>query len=67
MDYLLDGTAIKEALEHGKETNDKTCEELYLSCPLNSKSATNILMKLLPKKQIPTKLKSAGNEAESKI
>ncbi|EDW13711.1 uncharacterized protein LOC6572098 [Drosophila mojavensis] len=65
VDYLLDGTAIKEALDHGKETNDRSCEELYVSCPLNSKSATNILMKLLPKKQKPTKLKSAGNEDES--
>ncbi|ALC46849.1 Desi [Drosophila busckii] len=55
VDYFLDGTAIKEALEHGKETNDRPCEELYASCPLDSKSATNILMKLLPKKQAKSK------------
>ncbi|KAL7740161.1 hypothetical protein ACLKA6_003875 [Drosophila palustris] len=59
VDYLLDGTAIKEALEHGKELNNRPCEELYASCPLDSASATNILMKLLPKKSKTTKSKSA--------
>ncbi|KAH8359588.1 hypothetical protein KR093_007781 [Drosophila rubida] len=59
VDYLLDGTAIKEALEHGKELNSRPCEELYQSCPLDSTSATNILMKLLPKKSKNTKSKSA--------
>lgn len=66
VDYLLDGTAIKEALEHGKETNEKACEELYLSCPLDSKSATSILMKLLPKKQKLAKLKSTEIDTELK-
>ncbi|XP_037943187.1 uncharacterized protein LOC119676036 [Teleopsis dalmanni] len=50
VDYLLDGTAIKEALEHGKQVNGKVCEEVYSSCPLDSKTATQVLMKLLPKK-----------------
>ncbi|EDW33840.1 GL21914 [Drosophila persimilis] len=50
VDYLLDGTAIKEALEIGKRENDKPCEEVYSNCPLDSKSASNILLKLLPKK-----------------
>ncbi|KAM8703226.1 hypothetical protein ACLKA7_007931 [Drosophila subpalustris] len=59
VDYLLDGTAIKEALEHGKELNNRPCEELYASCPLDSASATNILMKLLPKKSKTAKSKSA--------
>nr|XP_032288892.1 uncharacterized protein LOC6633109 [Drosophila virilis] len=66
VDYLLDGTAIKEALEHGKETNEKACEELYLSCPLDSKSATSILMKLLPKKHKLAKLKSTEIDSELK-
>ncbi|EDV93866.1 uncharacterized protein LOC6563785 [Drosophila grimshawi] len=65
VDYLLDGTAIKEALEHGKEINDKPCEELYVSCPLDSKSATNVLMKLLPKKHKQAKLKPTGSNTES--
>ncbi|KAH8311220.1 hypothetical protein KR044_005018 [Drosophila immigrans] len=59
VDYLLDGTAIKEALEHGKEVNSRPCEELYESCPLDGASATNIIMKLLPKKSKSTKSKSA--------
>ncbi|XP_034475548.1 uncharacterized protein LOC117782634 [Drosophila innubila] len=63
VDYLLDGTAIKEALEHGKELNNRPCEELYVSCPLDSASATNILMKLLPKKSKTLKSKSTDTKA----
>lgn len=63
MDYLLDGTAIKEALEHGKELNNRPCEELYMSCPLDSASATNILIKLLPKKSKAANPKSVDTKA----
>uniref|UniRef100_A0A1A9WV82 Protein anoxia up-regulated n=1 Tax=Glossina brevipalpis TaxID=37001 RepID=A0A1A9WV82_9MUSC len=50
IDYLLDGTAIKEALENGKNINTKPCDQLYATCPLDSKKLTHMLMKLLPKK-----------------
>ncbi|KAH8407226.1 hypothetical protein KR222_010899 [Zaprionus bogoriensis] len=63
VDYLLDGSAIKEALEHGKEIDNKPCEELYVSCPLDSASATNILMKLLPKKSKMVKSKGSDTKA----
>lgn len=63
VDYLLDGSAIKEALEHGKEIDNKPCEELYVSCPLDSASATNILMKLLPKKSKIGKSKASSANA----
>ncbi|XP_037807653.1 uncharacterized protein LOC119601040 isoform X1 [Lucilia sericata] len=54
VDYLLDGTAIKEALEHGKKINTKPCEEVYINCPLDSKKVTSMLIKLLPKKTATT-------------
>jgi len=66
VDYLLDGTAIKEALEHGKRSNDRACEEVYSNCPLDSKSATDILMKLMPKKSSQGKGKSSGISREKK-
>ncbi|KAL9893089.1 uncharacterized protein LOC119640880 isoform X1 [Glossina fuscipes] len=50
IDYLLDGTAIKEALEQGKNVNSKPCDQLYVTCPLDSKKLTQMLIKLLPKK-----------------
>lgn len=65
VDYLLDGSAIKEALEHGKEIDNKPCEELYVSCPLDSASATNILMKLLPKKSKIGKSKASNANANA--
>lgn len=49
VEYLLDGTAIKEALENGKKINGKECEVIYSSCPLNSKTAMDVVTKLLPK------------------
>jgi len=67
VDYLLDGTAIKEALEHGKRANDRACEEVYSNCPLDSKSATDILMKLMPKKNPQGKGKSSGISREKKV
>nr|XP_036674668.1 uncharacterized protein LOC108010916 [Drosophila suzukii]XP_036674669.1 uncharacterized protein LOC108010916 [Drosophila suzukii] len=66
VDYLLDGTAIKEALEQGKRSNDRACEEVYSNCPLDSKSATDILMKLMPKKSSQGKGKSSGISREKK-
>ncbi|KAM7363424.1 DM4/DM12 domain-containing protein Desiccate, partial [Cochliomyia hominivorax] len=61
VDYLLDGTAIKEALEHGKRINTKPCEDVYTNCPLDSKKLTNMLIKLLPKKSIKSPSTSTNN------
>ncbi|XP_055905330.1 uncharacterized protein LOC129940852 [Eupeodes corollae] len=49
VDYLLDGTAIKEALENGRKINGKECELIYSSCPVDSKTAMNVVTTLLPK------------------
>ncbi|XP_013109289.1 uncharacterized protein LOC106088358 [Stomoxys calcitrans] len=49
VDYLLDGTAIKEALAHGRDVNAKPCEDIYNNCPVNSETVTSVLMKLWPK------------------
>ncbi|XP_049304373.1 uncharacterized protein LOC105223032 [Bactrocera dorsalis] len=56
--YLLDGTAIKEALESGKRVNEKPCEQVYTSCPLDNKTAANLLTKFLPTKHSSNLLRS---------
>ncbi|KAH8236359.1 hypothetical protein KR026_000330 [Drosophila bipectinata] len=66
VDYLLDGTAIKEALEHGKRSGERPCEEVYSNCPLDSKSATEIIMKLMPKKNPQGKGKSSAISRDKK-
>lgn len=45
---MLDGTAIKEALENGKNVSGKECDVIYSQCPLDSTSAMKIVTKLLP-------------------
>lgn len=46
---MLDGTAIKEAIEHGKNLNGtKDCESVYPGCPLDKQQTLNIIGKLLP-------------------
>ncbi|XP_054733033.1 uncharacterized protein LOC129240966 isoform X1 [Anastrepha obliqua] len=57
VDYLIDGTAIKEALEIGKRVNEKPCKQVYISCPMDNKTATDVLLKLLPKKTVSKSLK----------
>ncbi|XP_075147367.1 DM4/DM12 domain-containing protein Desiccate [Haematobia irritans] len=49
VDYLLDGTAIKEALERGRNMNMKPCDHIYNNCPIDSEVAAKILTKLVPK------------------
>lgn len=48
VDYIIDGTAIKEAVENGKNLNGRECDLMYPSCPLDKKSAMNLLNQLLP-------------------
>lgn len=49
VDYMLDGTAIKEAIENGKNLNGvKDCDSIYPGCPLNKEQTLNIIGKLLP-------------------
>lgn len=49
VDYMLDGTAIKEAIENGKNLNGvKDCDTIYPGCPLNKEQTLDIIGKLLP-------------------
>jgi hypothetical protein len=45
---MLDGTAIKEAIENGKNLNGRDCDAIYPTCPLDRKSAIQMMRKFLP-------------------
>lgn len=45
---MLNGTAVKEALEHGKNLDADPCEKIYTSCPLTKEQSLQILAKLIP-------------------
>ncbi|XP_061392685.1 uncharacterized protein LOC133328144 [Musca vetustissima] len=47
-DYMLDGTAIKEALDQGRNLNAKPCGHIYSNCPVNSETMIKMLNKFLP-------------------
>lgn len=48
IDFMLNGTAVKEALNHGKNLDAEPCEKIYSSCPLDREQTMQILAKLLP-------------------
>lgn len=48
VEYMLDGTAMKQALENGKNLNAESCEKLYAGCPLDKQQSLAVLSKLLP-------------------
>lgn len=48
IDFMLNGTAVKEALENGKNLDADACEKIYSSCPLDKQQSLQILSKLLP-------------------
>lgn len=45
---MLDGTAIKEALQNGKNMQERDCDSIYPGCPLDKTTINNMLTKLLP-------------------
>lgn len=45
---MLNGTAVKEALENGKNLDAEPCDKVYSSCPLDREQMLQILGKLLP-------------------
>lgn len=47
---MLDGTAIKDAVEIGKnnESNTKKCQDFYVKCPVNKENVVEIASSLLP-------------------
>lgn len=46
--YLLDGTAIKQAADLGKQGSFDSCESLYQKCPINRDNVMKIIDNLLP-------------------
>ncbi|XP_052866511.1 uncharacterized protein LOC128272687 [Anopheles cruzii] len=48
VDYMLDGTAIKEAIKNGKMQTARTCDEMYPSCPLDRQSTLKLFKKMFP-------------------
>lgn len=48
VDYMIDGTAIKEALTNGRNGDGRDCDAIYANCPLDRDSAIGLLKKFLP-------------------
>lgn len=48
VDYMLDGTAIKEAIKHGKSQTTRSCDDMYKTCPLDRQSALQVFKKMFP-------------------
>lgn len=48
VDFMLNGTAIKSALESGKNLDGEACDKIYSSCPLTKEQSLQIFSKLLP-------------------
>lgn len=48
VDYMLDGTAIKDAIENGKNPTGRDCDTIYPACPLDRESALQLLKKFMP-------------------
>ncbi|XP_049535553.1 uncharacterized protein LOC125951072 [Anopheles darlingi] len=48
IDYMLDGTAIKEAIKNGKMQTARSCDEMYASCPLDRQSTLKLFKKMFP-------------------
>ena len=45
---MIDGTAIKEAMENGKNPNGRDCDLIYPACPLDRQSALDMVKKFFP-------------------
>lgn len=48
VEYMLDGTAIKEAISNGKNPSGRDCDSVYPACPLDRQSALQMMKKFLP-------------------
>lgn len=49
VEYMLNGTAIKEAMDNGKNMKSRECDAIYPGCPLDRTTVNNMLTKMLPK------------------
>jgi hypothetical protein len=59
VDYMLEGTAMKDAIENGKNPQGRDCEVIYPACPLDRQSAMQMLKKFLP---LPGKTQGAQQQ-----
>ncbi|XP_070498014.1 uncharacterized protein [Chironomus tepperi] len=48
VEYMLDGTAIKEAIDNAKSPTGRDCDAIYLACPLDRQAALQLMKKFLP-------------------
>lgn len=48
IEYMIDGTAIKDAIANAKNPNGRDCDSLYPACPLDRQSAIQMVKKFLP-------------------
>lgn len=48
VDYMLKGTAVKEALENGRNVKGRDCDTLYPACPMDRNTINGVLNKFLP-------------------
>uniref|UniRef100_A0A1B0CDQ5 Uncharacterized protein n=2 Tax=Lutzomyia longipalpis TaxID=7200 RepID=A0A1B0CDQ5_LUTLO len=49
VEYMLDGTPIKEALENGRNDRAGTCETLYPGCRMDQETLLQMVKRFLPK------------------
>lgn len=49
VEYMLDGTPIKEALENGRNDKVNKCEIIYPGCHLDQETLLQMLKRFLPK------------------
>lgn len=48
VDYMLEGTAMKDAIANAKNPNGRDCDVVYPACPLDRQSALEMLRKFMP-------------------
>ncbi|EFA06329.1 uncharacterized protein Desi [Tribolium castaneum] len=46
--YMLDGTAVKQAVDMGKEGDIEKCASLYAKCPISKENVMKVIASLLP-------------------
>lgn len=48
MSFLLDGTAIQQAVKLGKLDDPESCSPLYSKCPISKENVMQVVSSLLP-------------------
>ncbi|XP_044264731.1 uncharacterized protein LOC123011391 [Tribolium madens] len=46
--FMLDGTAVKQAVDMGKEGDIEKCSSLYAKCPISKENVMKVIASLLP-------------------